>query len=96
MDIETMNSRLVVMMRPSEKKRLEARAKALKLSPSELVRRAAESYDATDPDDPVLEALVIELEAAVKTMRKDFKEIFSAMDEYRKEMAKLKAGRAKR
>jgi methylphosphotriester-DNA--protein-cysteine methyltransferase len=96
MDMETMNSRLVVMMRPSEKKRLEARAKALKLSPSELVRRAAESYDATDPDDPVLEALVTELEAAVKTMRKDFKEIFSAMDEHRKAMAQLKAGRPKR
>jgi predicted nucleic acid-binding Zn-ribbon protein len=96
MDIETMNSRLVVMMRPSEKKRLETRAKALKLSPSELVRRAAESYDDIDPNDPALAALVKELEAAVKSMRKDFNEIFSAMDEHRKEMAKLKAARVKR
>ncbi len=95
MDIEAMNSRLVVMMRPSEKKRLEARAKTLKLTPSELVRRAAENYDDVDPNDPALEALVTELQAAVKSMRKDFTEIFSAMDEHRKAMAKLKAGRAK-
>ncbi len=95
MDVEAMNSRLVVMMRPSEKKRLEARARTLKLTPSELVRRAAENYDDVDPNDPALEALVTELQAAVKSMRQDFTEIFSAMDEHRKAMAKLKAGSAK-
>lgn len=90
----TMNARLVVMMTPAEKAAIERRARTMDLSTSELVRRAAQSYEAVTPEqEEMLEALASELEDAVVSMRRDLKQASDAMDEYRIEMAQLKASR---
>ena len=80
----SMNARLVVMMRPSEKAAIERRARALDLSTSELVRRAASSYnESLSPDqEEALGALADELEAAVKSMRADLKGALDAFADY--------------
>ena len=67
-----MTSRLVVMMTPADKVAIEQRARALDLTTSELVRRAAQSYDETvTPDqEAMLETLADELEAAVVSVRR--------------------------
>ena len=90
----TMNARLVVMMTPAEKRAIESRARTLDLSTSELVRRAAQSYEEVSPEqEKMLEALAGELEEAVVSMRHDLKQASDAMDQYRIEMARLKASR---
>ncbi len=82
--VQPMNARLVVMMRPSEKAAIERRARSLDLSTSELVRRAASSYnESLSPEqEQALGALADELEAAVKSMRADLKGALDAFAEY--------------
>lgn len=85
MDIQpAMNARLVVMMRPSEKAAIERRARALDLSTSELVRRAAQAYDEslTPEQEAALGSLANELEAAVRSMRADLKGAMDAFADY--------------
>ena len=89
-----MNARLVVMMTPQEKTAIERRARGLHLTTSELVRRAAQSYEEITPDqEAALELLADELEAAVVSMREDLRKANDAMDFHRAEMARIKAGR---
>lgn len=90
----TMNARLVVMMTPAEKAAIEQRARTLDLSTSELVRRAAQSYEQVTPEqEKMLEALADELEEAVVAMRRDLKAANDAMVDYRAEMTRLRASR---
>lgn len=94
MDMQTaqpMNARLVVMMRPSEKAAIEQRARALDLSTSELVRRAAQSYDEkiTPEQEKILEVLANELDAAVVSMRADLKGALDAFAEYQETKSRL-------
>jgi hypothetical protein len=57
-------ARLTVLLEPDAKAAIEARAAALKLSASELVRRAVDLYDpAADPE--ALQAVADELAGAV-------------------------------
>lgn len=88
-----MTSRLVVMMTPADKVAIEQRARALDLTTSELVRRAAQSYDETvTPDqEAMLETLADELEAAVVSMRHDLQEANRKLDTHFAEMAALRA-----
>lgn len=86
----TMSSRLVVMMTPDDKKQLEARAQALAISPSELVRRAAQDYHPTD-HEAALELLTEELAAAVSAIQQDLKNALVDLDQHRAAMARMKA-----
>lgn len=89
-----MNARLVVMMRPSEKAEIERRARSLDLSTSELVRRAAASYDESlSPEqEQALGALAAELEATVKSMRADLKGALDAFADYQAAKSQPVAG----
>lgn len=89
----TMNARLVVMMTPQDKKAIEQRALALDLTTSELVRRAAKSYEeaVTPEQEEMLEVLADELEAAVVSMRDDLRGANERLDAHFAEMAALRA-----
>lgn len=89
-----MDARLVVMMTRADKASIERRARTLDLSTSELVRRAAQSYEEISPEqEKMLGALADELEGAVVSMRSNLKQARDAMDDYRTEMAQLRASR---
>jgi hypothetical protein len=90
---QSMTSRMVVMMTPLEKQAIETRAHALHLTPSEMVRRAAQNYQPVSNEDS-LEMLAAELGAAVKSMRTDMKSALQTLDDHRAEMARLKKTRA--
>lgn len=91
----TMNARLVVMMTADDKKAIEARARSLDLSTSELVRRAAQSYDEkfTPDQEAMLELLADELDAAVVSIRTDLRAANERLEAHFAEMDRLKAGR---
>jgi siroheme synthase (precorrin-2 oxidase/ferrochelatase) len=59
------NERVTVLLEPSAKARLEARAAAHQMSTSEFIRRAIESYDPAASSDE-LEVLAAELSAALE------------------------------
>jgi hypothetical protein len=90
---QAMTSRLVVMMTPAEKQAIESRAQALDLTPSELVRRAAQTYQPSGEAD-ALDILAEELGKAVTAMRKDMKSAFRTLDAHKAEMARLKKSTA--
>ena len=87
-----MTSRLVVMMTPADKRAIEARARALDLTTSELVRRAAASYDArvTPEEERMLEALADEFEAAVADIRTTLKATNERLDAHFAEMEAIR------
>ncbi len=88
-----MTSRLVVMMTPGDKKAIEARARALDLSTSELVRRAAASYEeqVTPEEARMLEMLADEFETAVADIRQTLRETNERIDAHFAEMATIRA-----
>ena len=90
-----MSSRLVVMMSPEDKRAIETRARALGMSPSELVRRAARDYDPVDPAEArALDLLASEVERTVAAMRQDLARIDEDMAFHRAEMARLRGSAA--
>lgn len=69
-----MTARVVVMMTPDEKRALEQRAGAFQMTPSELIRRAAATYEPDIEEEAALEYLANEIEkntAEMKTMLKE-------------------------
>lgn len=82
------SARLTILLTPKAKATIEARAKALGITSSELARRAVEAYD-PDRNDEALQVLAGELAAVVEqteakvdaalaelqTMRRYFEEI---------------------
>ena len=86
-----MNSRLVVMMTPTEKRAIEARARRLSLTTSEFVRRAAHGYEEADPSEQAaLELLADELEKTVESMRASFERTRRDFEFHQAEMARIK------
>ena len=88
-----MNARLVVMMTPADKAAIERRARSLDLTTSELVRRAAQSYDeaVTPEQETMLDALADELEAAVVSMRTDLCTANERLEAHFAEIAAIRA-----
>ena len=88
-----MNSRLVVMMTSADKAAIERRARSLDLTTSELVRRAAQSYDETVTLDQerMLDALADELEAAVIEMRENLQTANRRLEANLAEIAAIRA-----
>lgn len=88
-----MTSRLVVMMTPRDKKAIEARARALDMTTSELVRRAAASYDEhiTPEEERMLEALTDEFVAVVADIREDLRRANERSEAHFAEMAAIRA-----
>ena len=85
-------SRLVVMMTPTEKRAIEARARTMSLTTSEFIRRAAHDYDEVDPTERVaLELLADELEKTVVSMRNSFQRAREDFEFHQAEMARIKA-----
>jgi hypothetical protein len=80
--------RVVVLMTPDDKAKLEAKAKQAGVSVGELVRRAVEGYDPEDEQEAEIEALLSAIE-------KTFNETLATMDateaRLRKAVAELKA-----
>lgn len=98
MDMQTvppaaMTSRLVVMMTPDEKKAIESRARALDLTTSELVRRAAGSYEETiaPEEEWMLEALTDEFVAVVTDIRQSLRVANERSEAHFAEMAAIRA-----
>jgi len=89
----TMSSRLVVMMTASDKKAVEARARALDLTTSEFVREAAAAYDErlSPEDEKRLEALADEFVAAVADIRATLRETNERLDEHFAEMEAIRS-----
>ncbi|MDO9371196.1 MAG: hypothetical protein Q7U07_01185 [Gammaproteobacteria bacterium] len=65
--------RMVILVTPEQKRAITQRAKTLKLSTGEIVRRAMESYRPGN-DDALLNALADELEKSSKQARKALRE----------------------
>jgi phage gp37-like protein len=77
------SERLVVLMTPAEKRRLEAKARRLGASAGELVRRSVKAYDA-EADDRQVETLLRQLaEAHTATL--------AALDRAERELAATRA-----
>lgn len=80
--------RMTLLITPSDKEAIAARAESLGLSVSELVRRAAVDYDPDDRGHLVqLAALVPELRQAAAEMRASLATAFAAADETRAALA---------
>lgn len=63
--------RLVILVTRQEKQAINARAKSLNMSTSEIVRRAVDNYRPNERhEEEVLERLATELEASTKETRK--------------------------
>ena len=74
--------RLTLLIAPADKGAIAARADALGISVSELMRRGALSYDPDDADMLArLKVLVPELHAAAREMRADIAEALAAGEE---------------
>ena len=82
--------RMTILLTPQQKEVIQARAKALKLSSGEVVRRAVEGYQA-GTDEALLTALAEELERSVKEARVALK---SALAETRETLDCLQKTRA--
>ena len=68
--------RMTILVTPEQKHTITAKAKKLKLSAGEVIRRAVESYRSNE-EEMVLNALADELERAVKEARKAIKDALS-------------------
>ncbi len=88
-----MTSRLVVMMTPADKKAIEARARALDLTTSELVRRAAASYEEriTPEEERMLALLADEFDAAVADIRGTLRATNERIEAHFAELAAMRA-----
>jgi|GEM_PF-2690446 len=87
-----MTARVVVMMTEREKQAIEQRARGMKLTTSELVRRAAQGYEEINPvDESALELLADELEQTVVSMRASLERARQDTAFHEAEMARIKA-----
>lgn len=77
---EGATERVVILMTPQEKKRLESRARQAKSSVGEFVRRSIDSYD---PDE---NARLEEIEALLDTLRSSHVDALSALAEAEREI----------
>lgn len=75
--------RVVVLMTPAEKRSLERKAKASRLSTGELVRRSVEAFDARLTDGAVV--------ALLDTFATSHRESLQALDRAEKELAETRA-----
>ena len=85
-----MTARMVVMMTPQDKRAIEQRARTQKLTPSELMRRAAHDYDPV-PDEEALTLIAETVEQAAANMARNLDE---AITYSRQRMAEIDAIRA--
>lgn len=88
----TMTARMVVMMTPGDKRAVEDRARALDMTPSELIRRASQAYEPGN-DDAMLEAFVEEFAANNQAMHQT---LSAALDRLDAKLAEVDAIRAAR
>ncbi len=87
---EAATQRLVVMLTPTQKRRLDAKAKAAGISTSAYVRAAIESYDPDfegreDEIESLLNALDESTQAAHKALDKAFAELRETRAQLRRE-----------
>lgn len=75
--------RVVVLMTPAEKRSLERKAKATRLSTGELVRRSVEAFDPRMTDGAVM--------ALLDTFSASHRESLQALDRAEKELAETRA-----
>lgn len=84
--------RLTLLVSPADKAAIAARAAALNMSVSELVRRATLEYD---PEEEAmreeLEALVPEFLAAVERIQDSFDRMLERSEEFDRKMAELRS-----
>jgi hypothetical protein len=84
--------RLTLLIKPADKAAINARAEALGISVSELIRRAALDYE---PDEDALkaqiEAILPEVETAIGRMHATFDRIQANSAAHREEMARLQS-----
>ncbi len=88
-----MTARVVVMMTPGEKKALVSRAKEFELTPSELVRRASQTYGA-HVDEAALEMLAEQLERSTAELKVQMTDVLGRVDARRAELIRLRAEHA--
>lgn len=77
--------RLVILVTPTQKRTITARAKALEISTAEVVRRAVEDYQPDSHDEQTL------LNALAGQMEVTSREASAALQEAREEMRKTLA-----
>jgi hypothetical protein len=80
----TSTERVVVLMSRREKAQLEAKARRVKASVGELVRRSVAAYD---PD----EAQSVEIEALLAVLEASHREAIAALDDAQRELAETRA-----
>ena len=85
----TMTARVVVMMTPEEKRTLEARAREFRMSASDFVRRASDSYDPR-VDEAFFDAFLTQFEANNREMCEMLKATNDRIDATRAEMITLR------
>jgi hypothetical protein len=80
-------ARMTILVTPEQKASINKRAKQLKLSAGEVIRRAVDSYSSTLEDEAALSALACELEHSVKQARGALREALSEGKRVRREWA---------
>ena len=80
-------ARMTILVTPEQKASINKRAKQLKLSAGEVIRRAVDGYSSTLEDEAALSALAYELEHSVKQARGALREALSEGKRLRKEWA---------
>lgn len=86
-----MTARVVVMMTPDEKRALEDRADVFALTPSELIRRAAATYQPDIDEEAALEYLANEIEKNTAEMTAILSKLNDDVDATIAEMRALRA-----
>ncbi len=82
--------RVPVLMTPTEKKRLVAKAKKAGLTTGEYMRRAAAGYRPAD-DDKALEAMIDEMNKATKRAEKAIDQALAFVADSNKRIAEMEA-----
>lgn len=79
--------RLVILLSPEEKQAITGKAKALKLSAGEMVRRAVESYHPDAVEESLLGALADELKNSAAESKTSLEEALKELGETRQYFA---------
>jgi hypothetical protein len=83
--------RMMILVTPQQKKAINAKAKALKLSAGELIRRAVDTYSG-DADSALLNAIADELEAATVRLAESFDRTFAEIARTKRYFAARRKG----
>jgi hypothetical protein len=94
-ELNMKTERLVILLSPEEKQAITGKAKALKLSAGEMVRRAVENYRPDDDEESILGALADELINAAAESRALLEEALKELGETREYFA-ARRGRDRR